>query len=116
MGQTTVGADAIPMAAICGDGEVAESNGADVGVGAASSVKGAYKGNVYGTYIHGFFDEDGIASDVVRALAAAKGVTLGGTPVDYRAFKESQYDKLADAVREYMDMKAVYEMLREARI
>ena len=92
MGQTTVGADANIME------------------------KGAYKGNVYGTYIHGFYDEDGIASDVVRALAAAKGVTLVDTPVDYRAFKESQYDKLADAVREYMDMKAVYEMLREARI
>ncbi len=92
MGQTTVGADANIME------------------------KGAYKGNVYGTYIHGFFDEDGIASDVVRALAAAKGVTLGETPVDYRAFKESQYDKLADAIREYMDMKVVYEMLREARI
>ena len=92
MGQTTVGADANIME------------------------KGAYKGNVYGTYIHGFFDEDGIASDVVRALAAAKGVTLGGTSGDYRAFKEAQYDKLADAVREYMDMKAVYEMLREARI
>ncbi|MBO4507274.1 MAG: cobyric acid synthase [Spirochaetaceae bacterium] len=76
--------------------------------------KGAYSENVYGTYIHGFFDEGDIASCVVRALAAAKGVSLSGQRFDYRAFKETQYDKLADAVREYMDMKAVYGMLREA--
>jgi cobyric acid synthase CobQ len=106
-----------------------------VGENAHLMEKGAYSGNVYGTYIHGFFDEGDIASCVVRALAAEKGVALSVTGVDaetgtasgegssgsvsghcfdYRAFKETQYDKLADAVREYMDMKAVYGMLREA--
>lgn len=124
MGKTTLGENAHPME------------------------KGAYFGNVYGTYIHGFFDEGDLAICVARALAAEKGVTLGetscdgatdgvendaadgaengstsgekssgsksGQRFDYRAFKETQYDKLADAVREYMDMKAVYGMLREA--
>ena len=106
MGQTAVGLDAIPMVTVEGD----------VGVAAASAVKGAYKGNVYGTYVHGFFDEDDMAFCVVNALAAAKGAALGGTPGDYRSFKETQYNKLADMVREYMDMEAVYGMLREARI
>ncbi|MCR4940122.1 MAG: cobyric acid synthase [Treponemataceae bacterium] len=101
--------------------------------------KGAYKGNVYGTYIHGFFDEGDMAFSLVKALAAQKGVELkaaaepegvasgaedvaseaaGGASgtYDFQKFKESQYDKLAENVREYIDMKAVYAMLREGRI
>ena len=31
------------------------------------------------------------------------------------SFKEKQYDRLADTLREYLDMDAVYGMLREAR-
>ena len=39
----------------------------------------------------------------------------GGTEVrDYQAFKEEQYDKLADHVRKYVDMERIYEILREA--
>ncbi len=72
---------------------------------------GEYDGNVYGTYIHGIFDEDGIAFEICRALAERKGVELSGQQIDTRAFKESQYDILADAVREHMDMKAIYAMM-----
>lgn len=115
MGKTTVGEGSCRM-------EVVENIAASVSgepvenaaVGGTSACKGAYSENVYGTYIHGFFDEGDIASCVVRALAAAKGMSLSEQRFDYRAFKETQYDKLADAVREYMDMKAVYGMLREA--
>ena len=104
-----------------------------VGKNAHLMEKGAYSGNVYGTYIHGIFDEGDLAISVVRALVAEKGVAVScdgaetgaasgevssgsetGQRFDYRAFKETQYDKLADAVREYIDMKAVYGMLREA--
>ena len=31
-------------------------------------------------------------------------------------FKEEQYDKLAETMREYLDMDAVYGMLREAKL
>ena len=42
---------------------------------------GVCEGNVYGTYIHGIFDREGIAAAVVSALAERKGVTLSGGPV-----------------------------------
>ena len=35
--------------------------------------------------------------------------------LSYKSFKEKQYDRLADTLREYLDMDAVYGMLREAR-
>jgi adenosylcobyric acid synthase len=44
-------------------------------------------------------------------------VTLSGqVGMDYRAFKETQYDKLADTLRQYLDMDYVYSILREAVI
>lgn len=76
---------------------------------------GAICGNVYGSYVHGIFDEGKIAKTLVGILAEKKGVLLDtSTMMDYSQFKEQQYDKLADGLRKSMDMEAVYAMLREA--
>lgn len=78
---------------------------------------GSFNSNVYGSYVHGIFDEDGIASVIVRALAKKKNVTISGEIMnDYNKFKTSQYDILADNIRKYMDMKMIYEMLNEADV
>ncbi len=71
-------------------------------------------GNVYGTYIHGIFDEAGIAETILRAVAERRGLTFDGQAAfDIRAFKESQYDLLAKTVREALDMELVYRILKE---
>ncbi len=71
--------------------------------------------NVCGTYVHGLFDAGSLARDLAGALAARKGISLGdGGCLDYQAFKEAQYEKLADTLREHLDMEAVYGMLEEA--
>lgn len=75
----------------------------------------ARNGNAYGSYIHGFFDCGDIAFRVAETLADRKGIILQKKRTDYRAFKESQYDKLAETVRQYLDMDAVYGMLKEAK-
>ena len=84
--------------------------------------------NVYGTYVHGIFDRGMIASALVKALAGKKGIALGitlGVPftgienencMDYRDYKEKQYDKLADILSEYLNMEEIYGMLREVHI
>ena len=73
--------------------------------------------NVYGSYVHGLFDQGDTAAAVIQALAEKKGVEPGEfKPEDYHAFKEKQYDKLADTLRQYLDMEAVYGMLRDARL
>ena len=71
--------------------------------------------NVYGTYLHGIFDQSGIASAVALTLAKRKGLrTEGGLIKDYRDFKEEQYDKLANMLRRSLKMEEIYGMLREA--
>ena len=73
--------------------------------------------NVYGSYVHGLFDQAQIAGEVVQALARKKGVSMqDGQMEDYQSFKEKQYDKLADTLRLYLNMEEVYGMLRDAGI
>ena len=75
------------------------------------------KGNVYGTYIHGIFDSRGIAEKIVKALAEKKNITLPEQNVlSRKEFKEKEYDRLADMIRENMDMKYIYSILKEAKI
>ncbi len=72
------------------------------------------KGNVYGSYIHGLFDENGIAKSIVSALYEKRGLTFNENAVfDVYAYRESQYDKLAETVREALDMKMIYRILEE---
>ena len=69
-------------------------------------------GNCYGTYLHGIFDRPGVAEAITRILLKKKG--LDGETVasfDYQRYKEQQYDKLADVLRQSLDMKAIYEMM-----
>lgn len=71
--------------------------------------------NVYGTYVHGIFDRADIANASVSALTERKGVSLSADSLmNYRSFKETQYDKLAEILREHLDMEAIYGMLRDA--
>ena len=73
--------------------------------------------NVYGSYVHGVFDQGSIAEDIVRILAKRKGISWEAKEhYDYAAFKEAQYDRLADGLRAHMDMEYVYSILREAKI
>ena len=70
------------------------------------------KDNIYGTYIHGIFDAGRTASDIIRVLAERKGVLCEtGEMLSYREFKETQYEKLAHTLREYLDMEYIYEIM-----
>ena len=53
---------------------------------------------------------------IVDYIADKKGIDVNdSTIVSYKSFKEKQYDRLAGHTEEYLDMDAVYGMLREAK-
>ena len=60
-----------------------------------------------GTYIHGFLDN----APVIEFLLKDK-VIDSGCIQDYKSFKEEQYDKLANHVRQYVDMDKLYQILQ----
>ena len=69
-------------------------------------------GHIYGSYVHGIFDAPGIAVGVLRALCEKKGVDFAAlNSFDMAAYKERQYDLLADAVRGGLDMELIYRIL-----
>ena len=69
-------------------------------------------GHIYGSYVHGIFDAPGIADSVLRALCEKKGVDFAALDsFDMAAYKERQYDLLADAVRGGLDMELIYRIL-----
>lgn len=72
----------------------------------------AQAGNVFGTYLHGFFDRDGLRNAFVERLCRRKGIDPGDREVvNYEAFKEAQFAKLSVALRASLDMARIYEIL-----
>ena len=69
-------------------------------------------GNIYGSYIHGIFDAPQIADTILKALCRQKGLDFSVLETyDATEYKERQYDILADAVRQGLDMDLVYKIL-----
>ena len=97
MGETVRDKTALPLAQL--------TRGAD------EIEDGCQAENACGTYLHGIFDAPDAARRLAQALADRKGVTLSGEMLDTAAYKEQQYDKLADAVRKSLDMERIYRVM-----
>lgn len=61
-----------------------------------------------GTYIHGILDNAPFVDYLLRPYADKVNTEES---FDYQAFKEQQYDRLADYLRRYVDIPAVYRIL-----
>lgn len=84
------------------------------GISGNVRVDGAQCGNVYGCYVHGIFDAAGCAKGFLSALLKKKGYDPSDVQVtDWKAYKEGQYDKLADIIRESLDMERIYQIIEK---
>jgi len=62
-----------------------------------------------GTYVHGILDNASFVDFLLRPHAGK--LAEAGRSLDYRAFKQQQYDLLADHVRRHVDMDRLYQIL-----
>lgn len=62
-----------------------------------------------GSYIHGILDNP----EVIEWLLAPYAEKLDQPQLDYAAFKEEQYNKLADHVRKHLNMPLLYQILTQ---
>ena len=87
--------------------------GYEIHMGSDTSGKAVINcGNIYGTYIHGIFDESNIANEIISAIGKMKNIDLTDLQTfDHNEYKESQYDRLAEIVRGSVDMKYIYKVL-----
>jgi adenosylcobyric acid synthase len=63
-----------------------------------------------GTYIHGILDNAPFIDLILEPFADK--IKEAGKPFDYAAFKEQQYDLLAEHVRKHLDMNKIYQILK----
>lgn len=98
----------------------AEFSGYEIHMGSTDSGErelldcgGAYSGSVYGCYIHGLFDDAQVSERIVKRLYDSKGIAYRGGVVDRNAYKERQYDLLAEGVRRSIDTDLLYRIVEE---
>lgn len=72
-------------------------------------------GKVFGTYIHGIFENREFVREFINIVRKSKGLSPIEEIIDYKEFKEREYDKLADIVRKSIDMKEVYKIMERYR-
>lgn len=87
---------------------VTESTGAPL-----TDCGGTFSGNVAGCYIHGIFDNAEVSGALIRALYEAKGLQFRGNASDRRIHRTLQLDRLADTVRQNLDLAAIYRIMEE---
>ena len=70
--------------------------------------------NAAGSYVHGLFDSVEMQKALLRLLCQKKGLPEEAVSwIDEKVYKEQQYDKLAEGLRENMDMAKIYQILEE---
>ena len=71
-------------------------------------------GNVVGTYLHGIFDEIDFTRELLNIIREKKGLEkLKSSVTSFDEFKQNEYDKLADLLREHLDIQKIYEIMTE---
>ena len=73
------------------------------------------KGRVFGTYLHGIFDNIIWTEKLLNALRRRRGLPekSSALPQAYREYKEKEYDTLAAVVRENLDMDQIYKIIKQ---
>lgn len=70
------------------------------------------EGNVVGTYLHGIFDEIDFTRTLLNTIREKKGLNPVTSEVEsFEEFKNKEYDKLADMLRENLDIEKIYKII-----
>lgn len=79
--------------------------------------EGAVSGDerVFGTYVHGIFDNDEFRREMLNALRLHKGLRPRKNCRNRQAEKQHSYDRLAAVVRESLDMEKLREIMGERK-
>ena len=72
---------------------------------------GTTDGKVWGTYLHGVFDNDRFRRCWLDGLRQAKGLAPLKSTFTVREAKEREFDRVAEVVRAHLDMEQIYRIM-----
>ncbi len=73
------------------------------------------KNQVFGTYIHGIFDDIGFTRCFLDYFMAKKGYGMGEKTLTLEEFKEAQYNKLAEVVKSSLNMEEIFRIMEVSK-
>jgi threonine-phosphate decarboxylase len=68
-------------------------------------------GRVWGTYVHGILHNDDFRRAWLNAIRRSRGLEPLAAELRFLERREAAFDRLADHVREHLDMNRIYEMI-----
>lgn len=94
--------------------EKSQAEGNESCIFGESGIKGMVKDNVVGTYIHGIFDNSEFTSFLLNKVRKNKGLDTMDENFSFTEYKNQEYDRLADVLRENIDIGKLYEIMRKS--
>jgi len=77
----------------------------------APVLDGSARGNCFGTYLHGIFENDAFRRSLLNRLRARKGMAPLDISARYALLRDQALDRLADLLRKHLDMEFVRRVL-----
>ena len=90
------------------------THGAPAGITFLETARGSCgitAGNAMGTYLHGIFDSHEFTRGLMNNIRRAKGLQAREDSFSYREYRENEFNRLAHALRQSLDMEKIYRIL-----
>ncbi len=76
-----------------------------------SFIKAVVKDNIFGTYIHGIFENNAVTDRILNIVREKKGISEKYLKETFEEYREKEFDKLEKVMRENIDIDKIYEIL-----
>ena len=95
------------------DGPAALEPGAEDGLGARHDVESACDSGalVFGTSLHGLFEQDQFRGEFLTMVAAARGKSWHPSGASFAAARQQQIDRVADVCAAHLDLTALWRLV-----
>jgi len=74
-------------------------------------IDGSLKGNVWGTYIHGIFDNDRFRRSLLNSIRTRNGLSPVEKILDYSRLKDDALTKWSEILESAIDMKFIEDLV-----
>jgi len=68
-------------------------------------------GNIIGTYVHGIFESGEFTKRFMNFLYERKGLKKSEVNIDFKKFKEEQFNSWAEILRQSLNMAEIYKIM-----
>lgn len=70
-------------------------------------------GKVFGTYLHGIFENDDFRKAIINSIKNSKGIAEDMSEFSYEDYKENEYNKLANVLKESLNIDKIIDIMSE---